>query len=251
MPFDINTFRTEGLPYGGARPCNFEIQIPNTLSLDNNASSNVEDTLVRCQAATLPEFRMLSIDVYYLGRPIKVPGERVFQPWTVRVYNEIDFGLRDFFEAWSNMCNTLIGNQAKNTDNILATNGGPKLDGVVVRQLSRMQGLARSYVFFGMYPEIVGAIDLNWQEANRIETFDVQFAYDYFVPAGSVNGPSGFDTTVSAPGSYDVEGTAAPTGDGSIPNQIFPGTNVGTVTTNPNGVPVSTSTSAPTAAPVS
>jgi hypothetical protein len=246
MAFDINTFRTEGLPYGGARPSLFEIQIPNTLPLSSVA--NVEDTLVRCQAATLPEFRTTTIDVYYMGRPIKVVGERVFQPWTVRIYNEIDFGLRDFFEAWSNLENTIIGNQAQLTDNILAVNGGYKLDGVIVRQLSRQLGIARSYVMFGIYPEIVGSIDLNWQDANRIETFDVQFALDYFVPAGAINGPSGYDTTVSAPGSYDVEGTPAPAGQGSIPNFIFPGANV--PVNFPNGVNVPSGASAPTFNPV-
>jgi hypothetical protein len=247
MAFDINTFRTEGLPYGGARPSLFEIQIPNTLPL--SSVSNVEDTLVRCQAATLPEFRTTTIDVYYMGRPIKVVGERVFQPWTVRVYNEIDFGLRDFFEAWSNLENTIIGNQAQLTDNILAVNGGYKLDGVIVRQLSRQLGIARSYVFFGMYPEIVGSIDLNWQDANRIETFDVQFAYDYCVPAGALNGPSGYDTTVSAPGSYDVEGTPAPSGQGSIPTFVFPGANV--PTNFPNSVAVPSGTASPAFTPVS
>lgn len=250
MAFDINTFRQEGLPYGGARPSNFEIQIPGALAIPS--STNVEDTLVNCQAASLPEFRTQSIDVYYMGRPIKVMGERVFQPWTVRVYNEIDFGLRDFFEAWSNIGNTIIGNQAQFTDNILATQGGYKLDGVVVRQLSKQLGLARSYVFFGMYPEIVGAIDLNWQRANEIEVFDVQFAYDYFVPAGAVNGPSGYDTTVSAPGTYDVEGSSAATGNGSIPNLIFPGTNLSVQQNTPSGSTITQSgSSAPIATPVS
>lgn len=241
MPFDINTFRTEGLPQGGARPSLFEVQIPGTLPVA--ASVNVPDALVRCQAASLPEFRGSSIDVYYMGRPIKVFGERTFVPWRVQVYNEIDFGLRDFFESWHNLPNTLVGNQAQFTDNILAVNGGYKLDGVIVRQLSRQLGVARSYVFFGMYPEIVGAVDLNWQDANRIETFDVQLAYDYFLPAGAINGPSGFDSDVSAPGSYDVEGNEAPSGAGSIPNLIFPGINLGTTQNTPNGVPISNSTS--------
>ena len=241
MAFDINTFRTTGIPYGGARPSLFEIQIPNTLQLP--ASVNVEDALVRCMAATLPEFRMSSIDIYYQGRPIPVPGERTFPAWTIRVYNEIDFGLRDFFEAWSNMENTLIGNQAQLTDNLLAINGGPLLDGVVVRQLSRQLGYARSYVFFGMYPEIVGGIDLSWQDANKIETFDVQMRYAYFMPAGAINGPTGYDTTASSQGSYDVEGTPAPDGVGSIPLTIFSGQNVAAG----GGSSISSSSSAPLA----
>jgi len=211
MVFDINGFRNVGLPQGGARPSNFEIFFP---SLPNVPSVvNVNETTFRAQAATLPEFRESSIDVFYQGRAIKVAGERTFAPWTVRFYNEIDFGLRDFFEAWSNMMNTLIGNQVATTDNIMASAGGYKVDHVRVTQLSKQLLGLRAYEFFGIYPEIVSAIELNWEAGNRIETFDCQFAYDYFVPTGDLQ----------FPGSYDVEGTGAQTvgttAPGATPNQ--------------------------------
>jgi hypothetical protein len=247
LAFDINTFRTDGLPYGGARPSLFEVQMAPIPALPQQ-SQTISDSIVRCQAATLPEFRTSSIDVFYMGRAIKVLGERTFMPWTIRVYNEIDFNFRDFFEAWSNLGNTLIGNQAQFTDNILAVNNGYKVDGIIVRQLTKQLGMARSYVFFGAYPENVGSIDLNWQDGNRIETFDVQLAYDYFIPAGALNGPSGYDTGVSLPGTYDVEGVQASEGAGVIQNVPIP---TGNITQAAGGIPISSSTSSPTVATVS
>jgi len=200
MVFDINGFRNVGLPQGGARPSNFEIFFPQLPNVPGAVAVN--QTTFRAQAATLPEFRESTIDVFYQGRAIKVAGERTFVPWTVRFYNEIDFGLRDFFEGWSNMMNTLIGNQVYSTDNIMATQGGYKVDHIRVTQLSKQLTKLRAYEFYGLYPEIVSAIELNWEAANRIETFDVQFAYDYFIPA--LDGGQ-------FPGTYDVEGVGAQT----------------------------------------
>ncbi len=199
MVFDINGFRNVGLPLGGARPSNFEVFFPQLPNVPSNSS--VQQTTYRAQAATLPEFRESTIDVFYQGRAIKVAGERTFVPWTCRFYNDVDFQLRDFFEAWSNLMNTLIGNQAYAVDDIMAANGGYKVDLVRVTQLTKVLQPLRAYTFFGMYPEIVSAIELNWEAANRIETFDVQFAYDYFVP-----------------GNYDVEGVGAQTFGAQSPN---------------------------------
>ena len=198
--FDINGFRNVGLPQGGARPSNFEVFFPQLPAVPGNVAVN--QTTFRAQAATLPEFRASTIDVFYQGRAIKVAGERTFVPWTVRFYNEIDFQLRNFFEGWSNMMNTLIGNQVYNTDNIMAVQGGYKVDQVRVTQFSKQLSPLRAYDFYGMYPEIVSAIELNWEAANRIETFDVQFAYDYFIPNPDIG---------VAPGTYDVEGVGAQT----------------------------------------
>lgn len=214
MIFDIAGFRSQGLPLGGARPSLFELFLPQSPNIPSN--TNVPDAPVRCMAASLPQSRLTSIDVYYQGRPIPMVGERQFLPWTARFYNEIDFALRDFFEGWSNLANTLVGNQAQLTDYISAVNNGYAVDGVIIRQFSKQLGLARSYVFYGMYPEDVGPIQLAWQNANEIETFDVTFRYAYWIPSTSQLG----DTDVAFPGTYDTEGTSASTGAGSIPLNV-------------------------------
>jgi len=45
----------------------------------------------------------------------------------------------------------------------------------------------------GAYPTDIGAIALDWDNQNQIETFPVTFAYDYWVPVSSAtigNGPT-------------------------------------------------------------
>lgn len=132
-----------------------------------------------CNAASLPAFRVDAIPVFYFGRPIYLAGERSFEPWAVTVLNDEDFKVRDFFEAWSNRINEL-------TANIQEISSDPnvyKVDFAKVIQWGKDGSLLREYNFFGMWPVIVGDIALSWDQGNRIEQFDVRFAYDWFEPA--------------------------------------------------------------------
>lgn len=201
---DIHAFRT-AIPGGGARPSNFEIFFPVLPNIEAAITTTLAQVPIRAKGASLPAARMTSIPIFYQGRPIQVGGERVFNPWRVTFYNDVDFALRDFFESWNNMMNTMVGNQVLNTDDIMAINGGYKVDGVIVRQLNKQLQDLRAYEFFGMYPEDVGEIQLDWEQGNRIEIFDVTFAYDFWIPSES-------DTDQLVPGSYDVEGVGANTG---------------------------------------
>lgn len=147
-----------------------------------------------CSAASIPAARVDAIPVYYFGRPVYYPGERTFDPWAVTIMNDEDFKLRDFFESWSNQMNSLIGNVAQSSDP-----ANYKVDDVTVIQWGKDGTLIRQYQFFGMFPVIVGDIQLSWDQGNRIETFDVRFAYDFWSPAKSGQP----DQTQSAPATYD------------------------------------------------
>ena len=198
MITDIQTFRSQGMPDGLARPSKFEMYFPQLPSVVNAPA--VRQSLFKCHASQHPSFRVGVIDVYYMGRPVPTVANRIFEPYTVRFYNGIDWNLRDYFEAWSNRANTLVGNQTELTDTMNALSGGYAVDGAIVRQFSQFNILLRSYEFFGIFPEVVGQIELNWEAANRVETFDVQFRYAYHIPSVS-------DTTQAAPGTYPVGGT--------------------------------------------
>ena|ERR1035437_4992644 len=184
MAFDISTFKAKGLPKGGARPSLFQVQM-NALPLgDTDTQSQISFV---CQAATLPASEVDPIEIPYFGRRIKVAGERVFRDWTINILNDEDFKIRDLFEAWSNMENTMETN---------VTNGasllGYKADGVSVNQFSKggpissdpnsTDSIIRSYKFWGMFPTRLGDIRLDWSQGQAIETYDVVLAYDYWVP---------------------------------------------------------------------
>lgn len=199
MVFNINTFRSQGLVEGGARPSMFEVIFPNISNLNTVlpvlVQSNTDRLSVSCTAASLPAFRVDAVPVYYFGRPIYFNGERTFDPWVVTILNDEDFALRDFFEAWSNQTNQLVGNIQESSDP-----NDYKVDGVTVRQWGKAGNLIREYEFAGMWPAIVGDIALSWDQGNRIETFDVRFVYDWFKPVKQGNA----DQPLAAPPTYDV-----------------------------------------------
>ena len=45
-------------------------------------------------------------------------------------------------------------------------------------------GQIRTYKFVGLFPLQIGPIELSWEDNNRIETFQVEFSYDYYTVSG-------------------------------------------------------------------
>lgn len=193
MPFNISTFKTNGLVYGGARPSLFNVflQVPQQLNI---ANVSVDKFRFVCRTAELPASSVGSFDISYFGRKIKLAGDRNFGDWSVTVMNDEDFSVRAMFETWSNALNRLVSNVRD--PNVATENYKTDLE---VRQYSKDGIEIRSYKIVGAFPTEIGAISLDWDSQNTIESFGVTFAYDYWEPivessekkAGGVNIYSG------------------------------------------------------------
>jgi hypothetical protein len=189
MPFNISSFKENGLVYGGARPSLFNVfmSVPAGIGIDN---VSVDKFRFVCKTAELPPSNVGSIDIPYFGRRIKVAGERNFADWAVNVMNDEDFSVRAMFEAWSNAINRMVANVR---DPNVSTEQY-KVD-LEVFQYAKDGSTIRSYQLIGAFPTQIGAIGLNWESQNAIEEFGVNFSYDYWVPliessdkkAGGVN----------------------------------------------------------------
>lgn len=175
MTFQISDIKT-ALAFGGARPTLFNVALtfPGTVP-GGQAAGDASRFLV--ESAALPASSIAPIEVPYFGRKIRVAGDRTFEPWTVTVINDEDFKIRHAIEAWHNKINSLRDNL--NTFNTSA----PESYKVVadVFQYSKTGGPAiRNYKFYGMFPTEVTAIDLNWNDTDTIERFQITFVYDYY-----------------------------------------------------------------------
>lgn len=189
MPFNISTFKENGLVYGGARPSLFNVflSVPPALGIDN---VSVDKFRFVCRTAELPQSEVGSIDIPYFGRRIKVAGERNFAGWAVTVMNDEDFSVRALFETWSNAINRMVSNVR---DPAISTEQY-KVDLEVI-QYAKDGSTIRSYQLIGAFPTQIGAIGLGWESQNAIEEFSVNFEYDYWIPgvessdkkAGGVN----------------------------------------------------------------
>lgn len=174
--FNISAFKSNGLVYGGSRPSLFSVtlSVPQGIGIDN---ASVQKFRFTCQAASLPQSRVDSIDVPYFGRKIKVAGNRTFNDWEVTIQNDEDFSVRSLFELWSNAINRMVANVMDPA----VDESGYKVD-LTVEQLAQNGELLRSYSIIGAFPTDISEMELDWESTNQIQKFKVTFAYDYWVP---------------------------------------------------------------------
>ena len=181
MAFNIQAFKSLALPTGGARPSLFQVTInrpPNGIAFN---TGTLEKFTFTCRAAQLPASAVGTIEVPYFGRKVKLAGDRVFQSWQVTVMNDEDFDVRNLFETWSNYLNTHETNIRRTSEElqykselevVQFSKGGPTNDGIPIR----------SYLLAGAFPTVISPIALDWNSTDQIETFDVTFEYDYWLP---------------------------------------------------------------------
>jgi len=181
MAFNINEIRAN-LAQGGARPNLFQVTITNPV----NPIGDLKLPFL-CQAAQLPATTITPINIPYFGRQVKIAGNRTFDPWTVNIMNDEDFLVKNAMESWVNAINSLQGNI-----NTLGPSPTLYKSQALVTQYSKTGEPIRSYQFNGIFPTVVGAIALSWDNNNSIETFDVTFQYDNFEvlvgPTGNAGG---------------------------------------------------------------
>jgi len=199
MAFNINTFKTFGLNAGGARPSLFQVELRPPFA--DPATAKFTFT---CRASSIPASSVAPVEVPYFGRKIKLAGDRTFADWFVTVMNDEDFTVRDMFERWSGLMNThetnlktALGNTYKSADALVTQFGKQGRDQIL-----------RQYQIIGMFPTDVSAMELDWDSTNQIQTFNVTFAYDYWLSFGGNQ-----TTLVTAP----ATGTAAGAGAGAAP----------------------------------
>ena len=199
MPFNISSFKANALPYGGARPSQFNIilTVPSIIGID---SVSVAKFTVSAHDAELPAMKNPAIDVPYFGRKIKVAGSsQEYDDWEVQVYNDEDFSVRSLFETWSNAINSNESNirmAGLDTENYKTT--------AEIFQYAKDGYVIRSYIMNGLFPVEVGAIKTKWEDRNQIETFSVKFAYDFWLPnIETSNKQAGGSNTYRAQASID------------------------------------------------
>jgi hypothetical protein len=201
MPFNINSFKQNGLVYGGARPSLFNVvlSVPGALGID---SVSVDKFRFVCRTAALPESTISPIEIPYFGRKIKVAGERTFGDWSVTVMNDEDFAVRALFETWSNALNRHVSNVRD--AGIGAEQYKTDLE---VIQYSKDGSEIRSYQLVGAFPTSIGEIQLGWDSASQIEEFSVTFSYDYWVPVIETSDKKAGGVNVYGP-QTELDGTA-------------------------------------------
>ena len=154
---------------GGARSNLFKA----TINFPGYAAGDVEMTSFMCKGAQLPQSVIEEVPISFRGRILKIAGERSFEPWSVTVLNDTDFGTRDAMERWMNGING-------HTTNVGLVNPVDYQADLIVEQLDGDGTSIKRYDFRGAFPVLVGEINLDYDTAGQIEQFEVVFAYQYW-----------------------------------------------------------------------
>jgi hypothetical protein len=187
---NIFDFKSQ-LTGGGARPNQFRVVLtfPSFVALGRIAG--VQSAFL-CNAAELPASTIEPITVLYRGRQVSFAGERTFAPWTVAIYNDTNFNIRNALEQWSN------GIQ-NNSDTNGITNPLTYQTDLEVQQLDRSGSVIKTYKFRDAFPTEVGAISLGYDQGNAIEVFNATFIYNYWESDTSTSIAGGTGVTVNTP----------------------------------------------------
>ena len=166
---NISDFKAK-LAGGGARANQFKVTMP--FPGYASVGGEIEELAFLCRATSIPSMEIANIPVPFRGRSIKIAGDRTIPSWSVTVYNDTNFKLRDAFERWQNGINN-------HTDNEGLTNPADYMVDVFIDQLDRNGETIKSYTLRSAYPDSVGDISLGYGES-EIETFEVSLTYQYF-----------------------------------------------------------------------
>ena len=176
---------------GGARANQFLVQ----LTFPSYVSTGIvagQEAQFLCKAAQLPASTVENVQIQYRGRPVNFSGERTFAPWAITVYNDTSFNIRNALEQWSNGVQSLTTTEGR-------VNPRDYQVDLQVSQLDRNGAILKTYKFVDAYPTEIGAIALDYETVNQIETFEVVFQYNYWTSTTATGGAFGVSTAINTP----------------------------------------------------
>ena len=160
----------------GARANLFRCNVffPAVVIQQGNAAEEIQ---FLARSASLPSSQIEIAEIAFRGRIMKIPANRTFEDWTLTIYNDTNFNIRNSFENWMDAINTHVGNvQRVPGDNVLSD----LFQRATVEQLDGQGEPIKKYTFENCWPSNVGAIELSYDTTTEIETFDVTLTYSHW-----------------------------------------------------------------------
>lgn len=195
---NISDFKAQ-LIGGGARANQFRVELAFPSYVAAGPVVGLK-TQFLCKAAQLPASTIEDVPLQYRGRAVHIAGERTFAPWTISVYNDTDFAIRNAMEQWSDGVQNLTATTGR-------TNPRDYQVDLLVHQLDRNGATVKTYKFVDAYPTEIGAIALDFDTTNAVETFDVTFTYNYWTSNTATGTPFGVNVSIDTPiGSFPIGG---------------------------------------------
>ena len=169
--FNVDQFKAAMIG-GGARANQFFVTLafPSYVAFGGAATAQAAFLV---NAAALPGSIVQPTIVPYRGREVKFAGERVFQPWTISIMNDVSFNIRNSMEKWMAGMNDLQNNNGRTNPRDYQVN-------ISVTQLDRNNNPLKIYTLASAFPVDLGDISVNYGDNDTIETYTCTFQYQHY-----------------------------------------------------------------------
>ena len=90
---------------GGARPNMFimKITIPQTDIFDTTEQTSLDGSQsFLCKSTSIPQENIGVIEIPFMGKTLKITGDRTIENWTATFINDEDFNIHRIMSKWSN-----------------------------------------------------------------------------------------------------------------------------------------------------
>ena len=161
--------------YGGLRPNRYQVILTfpgNVTAALGSGTSVAQKISFTCKAASVPASALGQVQVPYMGRQIKLAGDKTFDDWNVSILLDNDLIGRHVFETWHNQILSFDGNVATpdfvNPSNYFAT--------ATVQLLDRADQPLDTYTIEAMWPVNVGDVSLGYDQNDTVSEQQVSFA---------------------------------------------------------------------------
>jgi hypothetical protein len=165
MPVNVNGFKGSFADFGRAN--RFMVQITR---LDGNKMK------FHCKSASLPGSVIEAIAVPYMGRQIKIAGDRTYEDWNVTIMLDKTYQIRQDLYDWHEQINATEGNTGPGSVSAYKSEA-------MVQALAIDGSVSKTYKFVGMFPTNVGAVEFSADSNNTVSECAVALAYDYYLPS--------------------------------------------------------------------
>ena len=171
---NISDFKAK-LAGGGARANQFKVTMP--FPGYASVGGEIEELAFLCRATSIPSMEIANIPVPFRGRSIKIAGDRTIPSWSITVYNDTNFKLRNAFERWSNGINDFDTNLGLNSLSDYATD-------LTAELLDRDDTVLKTYIFKNAWPKTISGLSLDSANESAIAEFTCTWKYQNYSLSG-------------------------------------------------------------------
>lgn len=143
---------------------------------------NGEFSTFHIRTTQIPTFSTTTIEYGYFGRKAFYPGEKQYQPWSVRIIDDTG-QIQDLwkkFNRWQNKINDHKTNNSQLLTNQTSYKGyGWRVDHLDLNGDLGTGNIEKSFYMHGCWPKVVDSILLSMTNPNALNEFNVIFLYDW------------------------------------------------------------------------